>query len=160
MRGLARIADPVEDLGGGEPEDGEPGEPLAPGAARALVVGPGGLFGAGEAFLGADPECAHDLPTEAGMVLEVTPDLAFDRAGLEIRRAEPAFRVGEFAAFLDALEQGFARRGGGEEERHAGGDGGLDVSERPGPFDFAKRGVYHDHLLGRDEARELQRHGL
>ena len=69
MRGLARIADPFEHLGGGEPEDGEPGEPLAPGAARPFVVGPGDLFSAGGAFLGANPECTDDLSGEAGMVL-------------------------------------------------------------------------------------------
>ena len=94
------------------------------------------------------------------MVLEVTADLPFNGASLMIAGTPATAGIGEFAAFLDALEQGFARGGGGENEGHAGGDGGLDVSKRPGPLDFAKRGVYHDHLLGRDEARELQRHGL
>ena len=107
MRGQARIADPLEHLGGGEPEDGEPGEPLAPGAARAFVVGPGGLLGARGAFLGADPECTDDLSSEAWMVLEVTADLPFNGASLMIAGTPATAGIGEFATLFDALEAGF-----------------------------------------------------
>ena len=86
--------------------------------------------------------------------------LALDGPALPARRAVSARGVRETTAFLDAFEQCLAGGDGGEDQRDAPGDRGLDVLDRAGPLDFAERRVNHEKLFARDNAREQDRHGL
>ena len=160
VRGLTRGADGLEDLGFVEIEDGEPVVPLASGPGVAGVELPGGALGAVGALVAADAHGVDDAALETRVGLEVTPEFPLDRRSLEIRRAVPTKPVRKAAAAFDAVEQGFAGGDVGEKEWDPGGKRRFDVAECAGPFDFGKRGVNGDELIGGDVPGQQDRHGL
>ena len=160
VRGLARGADDAEHILGGKIEDRQPVEDLAPGDAQALVAAPGDTFGAGGAFVAAEPEAVDEPAAEARVGFEIAAEFAFDGPAL-MRGGTPALtNSGELAALFHMVEQRLAGRNRRHDERHAGGKRRLDMGDDALPFDFAERGVDGDELVARNDAGEQDRHRL
>ena len=118
------------------------------------VACPGVPPGAGGAFVGAMPHAVDDASAEAGMGLEMAPQLALDGRSLEIGSAPANGRRGEPAPFLDPVEQRLAGSDGRENEGHAARDRCLDVLDGAGPFHLAERGVNRQKVLPGDDPGE------
>ena len=160
VRRLAGVPDDPEHIVGREIEDRQPVEDLATGNAHAVVSLPGNLPGPCRALVGAHAHCVHDASAEPGIGLEIAAQLAFDGAGLEIRRTPPDRVRGPHAALFNAFEQGLAGSDGRQDQRYALGESRLDMLDRAGPLDLAKGRVNRHELIPRDDAREQDRHGL
>ena len=94
---------------------------------------------------------AVDQPAfEAGMGLEITPQLALDGSGLVFAGAVSLTYPRPPAPVLDALEKGLSGCDGREDQGNSSRNCPLDVFERPGPLDLSERGVDSDEL-GRGE---------
>ena len=132
MRRLAGVTDDIEHVTSGEIEDRQPVEDFAPGHAHAVVAPPGDPPGARSALVAPDAKAVHEPSAEAGIGLEKAPEFTFDRVALETGRAPSLVDSGEFAALLDAVEQGFAGGHGCEDQRHAARECILNMLDLPG----------------------------
>ena len=157
---VAGIPDNPEDILSGQLEYGKPVVDLAAGDAHALVAAPRNALRTVAALVSTQSEGVDQPAFEAGMGLEITPQLALDGSGLVFAGAVPLTYPRPPAPVLDALEKGLSGCDGREDQGNSSRNCPLDVFHRPGPLDLSERGVDGDELVVGNHPGDKQAHGL